>query len=207
MRARGRPVTLPDAKLLDAARDVFLARGLDATTTEIAQKARISESVIFYRYKTKEALFIAVMERELVPPAAVEKLASLVGKGTIAEHLYDVGVGVLDLTQAVMPFMMMAFAGSRKMVQRLRGPHPVRGYVLRQLSGYFEAEARRGRLDRVDPEILARTFLGGIQQYVISTYLDEDRLPLPRNTYLRGMIDLLLAGANPRRKPARRARR
>ncbi len=57
MRTRGRPITLTDDDLLDAARAVFLARGVDATTTEIARRARISESVIFHRYKTKEALF------------------------------------------------------------------------------------------------------------------------------------------------------
>ena len=68
MRVRGRPITLTDDELLEAARAVFLARGLDATTAEIAKRARISESVIFHRYKTKEALFSAVVERQLVMP-------------------------------------------------------------------------------------------------------------------------------------------
>ncbi len=198
MRARGRPLTLSDDQLLDAARDVFLARGLDATTAEIAQRARISESVIFYRYKSKEALFIAVFERELVLPRALEELGQAVGRGAVAERLYDVAVAFLDLTESVLPFLMMAFSSSGKIIsEHLRRPHPMRRRAVRLLAGYFEAEARRGRIGAADPEILARLFLGGVSQYVMAEYFEGagDKLPLPRTTYLRGMIDVLLHGA------------
>ena len=116
MRARGRPITLSDDALLDAARDVFLERGLDATTSEIARRARISESVIFYRYKTKEALFTAVFERRARhagrlraswrgAPASVE----------IADNLFDAGMALVELSQRVLPFMMMAFVSPTKL--------------------------------------------------------------------------------------------
>jgi AcrR family transcriptional regulator len=209
MNPRGRPITLSDDRLLDTARDVFLARGLDATTAEIAQRARISESVIFYRYKTKEALFLAVCEREIVMPPAIKRLASVVGVGEIAARLFEVGADLVERMQATLPFMMMAFSGSPKMAKYLRQPHPLRVQIVRQLSGYFEAELRLGRLQPIDPEILARTFLGGVMQYVMAEYLERagDRLPLPPATYLRGMIDILLEGAIAKKKaPAARAR-
>jgi AcrR family transcriptional regulator len=198
MRPRGRPLTLSDDQLLDAARDVFLERGVDATTAEIAQRAKISESVIFYRHKTKEALFLAVFERELVLPRALEELGLVVGRGAIAEHLYTVGAAFLDLTESVLPFLMMAFSSSGKSIsEHLRRPHPMRQRAVRLLTGYFEAEARCGRIGPADPEILARLFLGGVSQYVMAEYFERsgDKLPLPRTTYLRGMIDVLLNGA------------
>src|SRR5437773_5345651 len=74
MRVRGRPTTVSDDQLLDAARDVFLARGLDATAAEIAARAGISESLVFYRYKTKEALFLAVVDRQIVLPEVLQTL-------------------------------------------------------------------------------------------------------------------------------------
>jgi AcrR family transcriptional regulator len=201
MRTRGRPVTLSEHRLLDAARDIFLERGLDATTAQIARRAHISESVIFHRYKTKEALFIAVCERQLVLPPQLEQLGSLVGHGVIADHLYDVASAFLDMTVAVLPFFMMAFASSGKVVaEYVRRPHPIRVRAVRAVAGYFEAEARLGRIGPADPEILARMFLGGISQYVMAEYFETagQRLPLPRATYLRGMIDVLLHGASVR---------
>src|SRR5690242_4320791 len=106
MQPRGRPVTLPDDALLDIARDVFLERGLDATTSSIAKRARISESVIFYRYKTKEALFSAVVERQLVVPPELARLSRQAGHGEIADNLYDAGLGLVALSRRVLPFMM-----------------------------------------------------------------------------------------------------
>jgi AcrR family transcriptional regulator len=211
MTLRGRPVTLSETDLLDAARQVFLARGLDATTAEIAQRAHISESVIFHRYKTREALAIAVFERQIVLPAAFEKLASLVGKGEIADHMFQVGAGLIDLTKQLLPLMMMAFSSPTKLPhfhERVCKPHPIRLRMIRLLSGYFEAEVRKGRLRAIDPEILARAFLGAVQHYVMTEFIEQsaDPLPLSSATFLRGAVNLLLEGANPKSEP-RRGRR
>ncbi len=145
MRLRGRPISITDDSLLDAARDVFLSRGLEATTQEIARRARISESVIFYRYKTKEALFAAVFERQIVLPEAFARLAEAAGKSTLAAHLLDAGRGVVTMMSAMMPFMMMAFSSPVKLSmvhQRTRQPHPVMGEMIQRLATYFKAEAR-----------------------------------------------------------------
>jgi AcrR family transcriptional regulator len=209
MRLRGRPITLSETDLLDAARQVFLERGVDATTAEIAQRARISESVIFHRYKTREALAIAVFDREIKLPAAFENLAAAVGKGEIADHLFQLGMSLIDLTKELLPLVMIAFSSPTKMPrfhERVCQPHPIRLRMVRLLSGYFEAETRKRRLRAVDPEILARSFLGAVQHYVMSEFVERsgEALPLAPATFLRGVIDLLLQGANPKSRRARR---
>jgi AcrR family transcriptional regulator len=201
MAPRGRPVTLSDRDLLAKAEEVFLERGLDATTAEIARRARISESVIFHRYKTKEALFLAVLERHLVPAPEIEGVTALVGKGEIAEHLFDLGTALIDKMKTVHPLFMLAFSSPIKMNElheRVCGAHPVVVHTIKMLAGYFEAEIRLGRLRRVDAEILAHTFLGSVREYVMAEYFERTSgpLPLPAATYLRGMIDVVLAGAN-----------
>src|SRR5262249_6361016 len=138
MTLRGRPITLSERDLLDAARQVFLERGLDATTAEIAQRAKISESVIFHRYKTREALAIAVFERQIRMPAAFERLSSVVGKGEIAEHMFEVATSLIDLSKTVLPLMMIAFSSPTKMPhfhERVCRPHPIRLRMIRLLSG------------------------------------------------------------------------
>ena len=62
----GRRKTISDADLLETARGVFIERGFGASTKEIAQRAGVSEGVLFQRFTTKEDLFFASM----IPPAA-----------------------------------------------------------------------------------------------------------------------------------------
>ena len=49
------------ARIIRAARDLFLARGYDKTSlAQIAKEARVSTGTLFKRYPTKAALFAAV---------------------------------------------------------------------------------------------------------------------------------------------------
>ena len=212
MQPRGRPPSLSEEALLDAARDVFLERGLDATTSEIAKRARISESVIFYRYKTKEALFAAVFERQLVLPPAFARLEWRAGMGEIADNLFDAGMALVDLSQRVLPFMMMACVSPTKLnvlARHAQEPHPMKRQMLAVLSRYFDAEMQARRLRPAQSEVLARLFIGGITQYVMSEYLDPPTSELEPSTFLRKMIDLVLHGAaepQPSRATARARR-
>jgi AcrR family transcriptional regulator len=209
---RGRPPVIRDDDILDAALALFLDRGLDATTAEIAHKAGVSESIIFYRYKTKEALLSAVLERQcFTMPPSFEDLPARVGRGEIAEHLQEAGAALIAAMQTTLPLLMMAWSSPSKFGafhKRMNTPNPVQVKLIRLLSSYFEAEARLGRLRAVDPEILARAFFGGVVDFVMSQFLHRtaDTLPLAAPTFLRGLCNLLLDGA---RAPAhaRRAKR
>lgn len=56
-----RPKTIADADLLEAARAVFVQKGMGASTRAIARRAGVSEGVLFQRYATKQELFFAAM--------------------------------------------------------------------------------------------------------------------------------------------------
>ena len=55
---------IDDQKLLEVARDVFLRRGVGATTAEVAKKAGISQASVFKHFKSKQRLFFAAMKAE-----------------------------------------------------------------------------------------------------------------------------------------------
>jgi AcrR family transcriptional regulator len=210
MKVRGRPTSIPEDDILDAARDAFLARGIDATTADIAERAGISESIIFYRYKTKEALFMAVVERLVVVPPVLETIHERVGDGDIAETMFEIGAAMIAAMDQVLPFMMIAWSSPSRLgmvCAHFRQPNPAHVRTIKLLAGYFEAEARAGRLHPVDPEILARGFLGGIIDYVMQQHLHgAHSLPLPTTTFLRGFVHILLDGARPQPVAARRRR-
>ena len=73
------------------------------------------------------------------------------------------------------------------------------GYLpatLRAFAGFFEAEMRAGRLRKHDAEIVARTFIGGLNHYVFTEVMlrENQELPLPAETYVRGFVQLLFKG-------------
>jgi len=201
---RGRPPSISEDQILDAAKAVFVEEGMGATTARIAERAGISESVLFHRYKTKEALFMAVMDRAMKVSPVVESLAARVGKGDIAEHLFEIGAAMVEDAKKTMPLFiaarMMAAASSWKLEdlqEKMKRPHPSHVQALKLFSGYFEAEMDAGRLRRVDSEILARTFTGSVVQHVMSKFwggTDPAGLPLSTPMFLRGLIDILLHG-------------
>jgi AcrR family transcriptional regulator len=219
MPRRGRPTTIREADILDAARAVFLESGLGATTADIARRAGVSESIIFYRYKTKEALIAAAVAPP-DPPPILHQLAKRVGQGDLAETLCEVGQGYLEILQTVLPLLMRVHSSPVKnelLRAHLKGPPPMVLRSIQMLAGYLEAEVRLGRIRAVDPEILARVLTGGVIEYVISQYMlkSAESLPLAFSTFLRGLVNILLEGALPRlrppgdgrkRRPARRPR-
>jgi AcrR family transcriptional regulator len=196
-----RPVSIKPETIIDAARQVFLERGIQATTAEVAERAGISEGTIFKRYKSKIDLFRAAMGENLVQPSWSVRLAARVGQGTVEENLFEIGMGVIAFFREMMPLMMMAWSNPSPngLPGPLAGPNPPPMRALKLLTGFFEAEMRAGRLRKHDAEIVARTFLGGLNNFVFFEvlYKANNELPLAAETYVRGLVQLLWAGIAP----------
>ena len=60
----GRPRTVSDDVILEAARAVFLEQGPGASTQSIADRLSVSQAALFKRFGTKRDLMIAA----LMPP-------------------------------------------------------------------------------------------------------------------------------------------
>ncbi len=195
-----RPPTIDDQTILEAARAVFLERGAMGTTAEVAARAGVSEGSIFNRFKTKEALFRAAMHPAVgadLPAALVHR----VGRGEMREQLLEVAADFLAYFEKLVPFIMMQAGSPGFSPPRTEdGKHPAtRG--LRAVMGWLEAEMRLGRLRRHDPEIVARSFVGALfhHAFLESMTSVKDDLPLPRETFLRGVVAMLWSGLDPQR--------
>ena len=70
-----RPRRTDGERVLRAARALFVARGAQATTREIAEAAGVSQAVLFQRYGTKRKLFFAA--RMPRPPVLGELLGEI----------------------------------------------------------------------------------------------------------------------------------
>jgi AcrR family transcriptional regulator len=196
-----RPKTIRDEVILDAAREVFLEHGFQATTAEVAQRAQVSEGSVFKRFKSKFELFHHAMLPSLESVDWTRGLEARVGKGDLRENLHDIAHQAIAFFRGTMPLMMMSWsnpdpAGPSAIFARIEGePPPVK--AIKRVTSYLEAEMRLGRLRRVDPEVLARTFTGGILQFVMFEVMLHvgGMLPLAEATFVRGLVDVLWNGA------------
>lgn len=203
-----RPVSIDDDEILAAAREVFLAHGVRGTTAEVAARAGVSEGSIFKRWKTKEELFRAAMRGDRTgEPDFIRGLMQRVGKGDLREHLIEIGILAAHFFEKIVALHMHSFAG-RAPEDDVWGPGEPPPIATRKvMAGYFEAERHAGRIRNVDTDVLARTFLGSIYNFVALELMlrGRDPQPMPIWTYVRGLVDVLLVGALP--PPSPRAKR
>jgi len=212
---RGRPRVISDEDLLLAARAVFLDQSVGATTAQVARKARISESVIFHRYKNKEALFLAVLDHERRVPPLLEVLEQRVGSGELASTLFDVGMSVIEAGRAVMPFLLVASAMARAsnwkldlLRERMKKPRPELKRSVRLLASYLDAEATAGRLRKIgNSEALALVFFSAMMQQVMQQqWWPHEFSPLDAPDFVRAFVDLFLHGVAPQAPAPREPR-
>lgn len=152
-----------DTRILDAAQQVFLERGLEgASMDEIAALARAGKPTIYARFPGKEALFTAVVMRNVA--ANVARFESHVPTGaTLEERLASVGVAVLQwiLAGGTVGLMRLAIAEARRFPDLAISVHRMareRGSeAIARLLGEVAQSVEFGPLPAFAPEHLAVT--------------------------------------------------
>jgi AcrR family transcriptional regulator len=199
-----------DARILDAARRVFIERGLaGASIDEIARLARAGKPTIYARFATKEALFTAVGLQK-----STELLAQLESEppcgATIEERLVAIGIDMLDrlLAPEVIDFMRLCSAEARRFPElarigqtareraRLAIMHALNDQVSAEEIAAYPALApkRRGEAARIFLDlVVARTLLNAIMGE------DAKALRAEADAHVERSVAFFLAGcrANP----------
>ncbi len=167
--ARGRPRQFDSEALLSAARAVFLERGLAATTEEVAERAGVSEGLLYHRFENKERLFrLAMKLPEGSRPECLEKLEDETSDDVRAV-LERTALGLVEWATMEMPLVMMSWSSNRdqSLQSRLEAANdpPLRDH--RSVRSYLERMRAAGALpEHVDPDAMAFAFLGGVRGYV-----------------------------------------
>jgi AcrR family transcriptional regulator len=105
-----------DARILDAARKVFLERGFEgASIDEIAEVARSGKPTIYARFRDKRALFTAVVRRDILC-RITEFKAEVPAGATVEERLIGAASTLLHwgLESERIALMRLAIAESRR---------------------------------------------------------------------------------------------
>jgi AcrR family transcriptional regulator len=152
-----------DARILDAARRVFIERGLGgASIDEIAERAGAGKPTIYARFPGKEALFTAVVMRNVARNIARFETYMPTG-GTIEERLVRAGVAILEwlLASNTVGLMRLSIAEAPRFpdlassVHRMARERGLEG-VARLLAEAAQSDAR-GELSAFAPQRLKTT--------------------------------------------------
>jgi AcrR family transcriptional regulator len=153
----GRRKLVEDDQLLAVAREVFVEKGIAASTREIARRAGISEAVIYQRHPTKAHLFFAAM----VPPALnLEDLLSIPADDlSVEQQLEGIALGMMRYFREVMPILMRLVTHPEFDVEKFaqRYPDSPFGRMHLGLIQYLESQRERARIvaENVGPAALS----------------------------------------------------
>ena len=196
-----RPRTIPDERLLEAAREVFLEQGFSATTSAIARRAEVSEGTLFRRFATKEELFEAALGLHDYARWCEELLAHT-GQGEVRRNLERAALAHITEAKQLVPSLTAVFARGyspehNPLLERLYAPMR---HVTDAVARYLREETALGRVRPHDTEVVALCVVGAIGQFIHREHLlppEPGREAMDAGRFVRGLFDLLWPGLKP----------
>jgi TetR/AcrR family transcriptional repressor of mexJK operon len=164
-RGRGRP--RDPAKLeaiLDAAYDLFLDRGIAATTMDlVAERAGVSKMTVYANFQDKPALLAAVFDRR-IKTMRLPDLSVGLNLNLSLERLTEFGeltVSLLTRPEVVRETRLMAAEGAADQPRLAAVFYTAgRGELLKRAAAFLKGLAERGVLAIDDPELAAEQLIG-----------------------------------------------
>jgi len=197
-----RPVSIPDDVILEAARHLFLERGSDVPTNEIAARAGVSHGIIFKRFKTKRALFNAAMNVVTDWDKALPALLNAsIGKRAVETPLIEVGNVFVEKFLLLIPTLMMSWstrpkdrtqAKAEMRANRNRAAHSLQ--AVKAITKYLEAENKLGRIGKADFDVVAQAFVGALWYHAFLQVTLGSKRKANHRTYVTRLVRLLLSG-------------
>jgi AcrR family transcriptional regulator len=152
----GRRKLVEDDELLAVAREVFVEKGIAASTRKIARRAGISEAVIYQQHSTKAHLFFAAM---VSPALNVEDLLSAPANDrSVVEQLEGIALGMMRYFRDVVPILLRFVTHPAFDLEAFAQRHPDSpfGRMHLGLIQYLECQRERGSIvaENVGPAAL-----------------------------------------------------
>ena len=193
----GRPRTIRDADILDAARALFRERGHAVPTREIAQAAGVSQAVLYQRFPSKTELFFAAMSPE------TPDIDALLGTPFVPTPAYLEAVTkrLLAYFEQSLPTVVQLLAHPEfepsvmgRLHERILSKHLVGGLTarLRVLQG-------EGLVGEVDAEAAAQAFIAMLHSFAMFHVMGGASLGKRSGAIAAKLIAVLWSGLMPRR--------
>ncbi|MEY4547101.1 MAG: hypothetical protein RL685_3296 [Pseudomonadota bacterium] len=199
-----RPVSISDDQILDAARALFTEKGPRATTAEIAERAGVSEGILFKRFGSKVGLHKAAMTSDMAGTWIRREMHAQAPLRTKKDFERFIRWQV-DALRNVVPVALMAWSFRAEvgaLPADLAGPESAPLVALRTLAELLEAEMAAGYLAQRDAAAIAQTMTGAAWHFVfLELQLGTPSGAMTEDTFVQQLARLVLADLQPAKKP------
>ncbi|WP_424814194.1 TetR/AcrR family transcriptional regulator [Roseococcus sp. YIM B11640] len=186
------------AELLDAALDTFVERGFAAARMgDIAERAGVSKGTIYLYYTSKEAIFEALVRRNIIPrleaAEAALRASGLPAAVQLRRLLELMAEATADPRIAAVPKLVLSEAGNfPEMARFYRNEVVGRGLALVQ--GILRRGMDGGELRALDPELTARLFVAPMILSALwqTSFAPIEEAPVPPASLIALHLDLFL---------------
>lgn len=173
-------------QLLDTARRLFAAKGVENTTIkDIADEAGVAQGLLYHYFRGKDDLFWAIIGRDN-PFPMMSDVFMRAGDRPADDVLVEAGLRIYALlAERSETFRIVA----RELTTRAeiqQGFIVARSLALGVITGYLETRIAAGKLRPHNPDVTARMLMGSIA----AGYL----LGMPTEAYVREVVGTLLRG-------------
>ncbi|MPM48449.1 hypothetical protein SDC9_95174 [bioreactor metagenome] len=180
--------------VLDAAYKTFLSEGFEKTSIEkIARAANIGKGSVYLYFKSKEELFITLMEEKSFLPKLKE--IAVQPDGTLEEKLRVIANGYLDFIESAMPFLKMSLAGAFEFPELTRKVyHEISTLGIRYLEKIFTHHYPELK-NIMNISVISTLFISSLFVYVLTqSFLEGNKInPISREEWVNEVVNLFMA--------------
>ena len=182
-------------RILNEAGPLFVQRGYDGISMrEIAEACSLSKAGIYYHFKDKEALFLALLDSNL------DKIAQLISEAcsenkTTVDCIRSFSLAIftrMDGTQRAMIRLASQEMGKLSAEIRSGFAHRYQETFIDRISEMFRAGVQRGELRPLDPALATWVLLGMLYPFFSQGSEVRPETPL---AVVSGALDIFFYGA------------
>ncbi len=200
----GRPKTIEDRELLEAARKVFREQGHTATTRDVARAAGISQAVLYQRFKTKDELFLAALTQHAPALTALREIDTSAYDPPAYLALF--AARAKDHFRSAIPSILTLAAhpkyGKEMMDQIHR--HNRAGEIAAILSLRLQSWQQAGKIRPTNATSFAGAFLHALHSMAMIDVLSGDARVVSRPKEMHSFVEIFWNGLRPRKPKATR---
>jgi TetR/AcrR family transcriptional regulator len=185
------------SSIIDAALELFAEKGFSGTRTrEIAERAGISETLIFQHFKTKQALYGASFEQLVAGHPPVKAINRTAEAKDDAGTLREIALHAVEHCRHDPRLLRMSLYGALEGLS-VRSAAQENSTMSDFLAGYIEQRIKDGVFHRVNARLAARLFFDSILMYLLDQkvtftgpalpYTDEEAVETLVAIFLNGL--------------------
>ncbi|ESQ76691.1 hypothetical protein ABAC402_03170 [Asticcacaulis sp. AC402] len=190
------------ADILDAALAEFSEHGFEGARMEdVARKARVSKGTVYLYYPTKQALFEALIMRDIAPRVALATLFLKGYEGPLEPAL----MRIVEMAAAAIAAGKLPVYPKLLIAEAQRFPdlaafyrREVVGKMLEGLTSLFDKALARGEISGITGDMAAHLFIAPLLKSLMWSlvFAPSETVPFLPDPYLKTHVRLFLRGLN-----------